>query len=128
MKDMRRHAGQLAIVGFAGYSIPPDLRTLAREFDLGGVVLFARNVEAPEQVSELSRDVQALAGEGTNPPGTSVNRISPVRSKIRVPSEVAGRTPRSPTRSSSPERHMERTLYFCATLSGAEIRRSGTRG
>jgi len=63
MKDMRRHAGQLAIVGFGGYSIPPDLRALAREFDLGGVVLFARNVEAPEQVSEVSRDVQALANE-----------------------------------------------------------------
>lgn len=63
MKDMRRHAGQLAIVGFAGYSIPSDLRMLAREFDLGGVVLFARNVEAPEQVSEVSRDVQALANE-----------------------------------------------------------------
>jgi len=63
MKDIRRHAGQLAIAGFAGYSIPPDLRLLAREFDLGGIVLFARNVEAPEQVSELSRDVQALASE-----------------------------------------------------------------
>ncbi len=63
MKDMRRHAGQLAIVGFAGYSIPSDLRMLAREFDLGGVVLFARNVEEPEQVAEVSRDVQALASE-----------------------------------------------------------------
>jgi len=63
MKDIRRHAGQLAIAGFAGYSIPSDLRLLAREFDLGGVVLFARNVEAPEQVSDVSRDVQALAGE-----------------------------------------------------------------
>jgi beta-N-acetylhexosaminidase len=63
MKDIRRHVGQLAIAGFAGYSIPPDLRLLAREFDLGGIVLFARNVEAPEQVSEVSRDVQALAGE-----------------------------------------------------------------
>lgn len=63
MKDIRRHAGQLAIAGFAGYAIPHDLRLLAREFDLGGIVLFARNVEAPEQVSEVSRDVQALAGE-----------------------------------------------------------------
>jgi beta-N-acetylhexosaminidase len=63
MKDIRRHAGQLAIAGFAGYSIPPDLRLLAREFDLGGIVLFARNIEAPEQVSEVSRDVQALASE-----------------------------------------------------------------
>jgi beta-N-acetylhexosaminidase len=63
MKDIRRHAGQLAIAGFAGYSIPHDLRLLAREFDLGGIILFARNVEAPEQVSEVSRDVQELASE-----------------------------------------------------------------
>lgn len=63
MRDMRRHAGQLLMVGFAGCTIPEDLRLLAREFDLGGVVLFARNIEAPEQVSELSRDVARLAGE-----------------------------------------------------------------
>jgi beta-N-acetylhexosaminidase len=63
MRDMRRHAGQLLIVGFAGHTIPDDLRLLAREFDLGGVVLFARNVEAPEQVSELSREVGELADE-----------------------------------------------------------------
>ncbi len=63
MKDVRRQAGQLAIAGFAGRSIPQDLRLLAREFDLGGIVLFARNVEAPEQVSEVSRDAQSLAAE-----------------------------------------------------------------
>src|SRR3954467_11555795 len=62
-KDVRRHIGQLAIVGFAGRSIPQDLRLLAREFDLGGVVLFGRHVEAPEQVAEMSRDAQALASE-----------------------------------------------------------------
>jgi beta-N-acetylhexosaminidase len=62
-RDLRRHAGQLAIAGFAGYSIPQDLRLLAREFDLGGVVYFARNVEAPEQVAEMSREAQALASE-----------------------------------------------------------------
>ena len=36
---------------------------LAREFDLGGVILFARNVVEPEQVAELSREAQALARE-----------------------------------------------------------------
>ena len=60
---MRRQAGQLAIAGFAGHSIPPDLRLLAREFDLGGIILFARNVEAPEQVAELAREAQSLARE-----------------------------------------------------------------
>ena len=63
MKDLRRHVGQLAVAGFAGHSIPQDLRLLAREFDLGGVVFFGRNVEAPEQVAEMSRDAQTLASE-----------------------------------------------------------------
>ncbi len=63
MRDIRRHIGQLAITGFAGRSIPQDLRLLAREFDLGGVIFFGRNVEAPEQVAEMSRDAQALASE-----------------------------------------------------------------
>src|SRR5687767_13185616 len=63
LRDIRRHVGQLAIAGFSGYTIPPDLRLLAREFDLGGVIFFARNVESPEQVAELSREARELAAE-----------------------------------------------------------------
>ena len=63
LRDIRRHAGQLAIAGFAGHTVPADLRALAREFDLGGVIFFARNVESPEQVADLSRQAQSLAGE-----------------------------------------------------------------
>jgi beta-N-acetylhexosaminidase len=46
-----------------GTSVPVELRSLAREFDLGGVILFSRNIEAPEQVAEMSLDVQGLATE-----------------------------------------------------------------
>src|SRR6476620_10730486 len=63
VKDVRRHAGQLAIAGFAGHSIPTDLKLLAREFDLAGIILFARNVEQPEQVAEVAREAQTLAME-----------------------------------------------------------------
>jgi beta-N-acetylhexosaminidase len=63
LKEMRRQAGQLVIAGFAGHSIPRDLRLLAREFDLGGIILFARNIEAPEQVAEVARDAQSLVKE-----------------------------------------------------------------
>src|SRR6476469_6037817 len=63
MKDLRRHAGQLAIAGFAGHTIPSDLRSLAREFDLGGVVLFARNVDEPEQVADIARQAAEMAQE-----------------------------------------------------------------
>jgi beta-N-acetylhexosaminidase len=63
LRDIRKHIGQIAIAGFAGHSIPQDLRLLAKEFDLGGIILFARNVEAPDQVAEVSREAQTLASE-----------------------------------------------------------------
>jgi beta-N-acetylhexosaminidase len=63
LRDLRRHVGQLAIVGFNGHDLPPETRSLAREFDLGGVIFFARNVESPEQVADLSRQSQAIATE-----------------------------------------------------------------
>lgn len=63
LRDFRRQAGQIAIAGFSGGSIPADLEALAREFDLGGVIYFARNVESPEQVADLSRQAQTLARE-----------------------------------------------------------------
>jgi beta-N-acetylhexosaminidase len=63
LRDIRRHVGQLAIVGFDGHTLPDDVRMLAREFDLGGVIFFARNVADPEQVADLSRESQELAGE-----------------------------------------------------------------
>ncbi len=43
-----------------GTSVPVELRSLAREFDLGGVILFSRNIEAPEQVAELAADGETL--------------------------------------------------------------------
>ena len=58
---IRRDIGQLLIGSLAGPTITQEIRSLAREFSLGGVVLFSRNIEAPEQVAELSIDLQTLA-------------------------------------------------------------------
>jgi beta-N-acetylhexosaminidase len=61
---LRRSVGQLLLAGFAGPTLPQELRSLAREFGLGGVVLFKRNVEEPAQVAELAyhaRTVSPLA-------------------------------------------------------------------
>jgi beta-N-acetylhexosaminidase len=57
----RREIGQLLIGSLSGTTITPEMRSLAREFSLGGVILFSRNIEAAEQVAELSHDVQQLA-------------------------------------------------------------------
>lgn len=61
LRELRRRIGRLAIVGFEGHSVSPELREISREFDLGGVIYFARNVAEPRQVKELSREVGALA-------------------------------------------------------------------
>lgn len=48
------------MAGFNGPSVPVELRSLAREFSVGGVVLFTRNIEEPEQVAEVSREITSL--------------------------------------------------------------------
>lgn len=58
---IRNEIGQLLIGSLPGTTVTPEIRSLAREFSLGGLTLFARNIEAPEQVAELAHDVQALS-------------------------------------------------------------------
>jgi beta-N-acetylhexosaminidase len=60
---LRRDIGQLLIGSLPGTTVTPEMRSLAREFQLGGVTLFKRNIEVPEQVAELSDDVQRLSSE-----------------------------------------------------------------
>ena len=50
---LRRQIGQLLIAGFDGPTLSVELKSLVREFGLGGVILFARNITEPEQVAEL---------------------------------------------------------------------------
>jgi beta-N-acetylhexosaminidase len=57
-------AGQLLFVGFPGPDAPPLVLERVREGRVGGVVLFKRNVETPEQLRAL---VAALRGAA--PPG-----------------------------------------------------------
>jgi len=58
-----RQIGQLLIAGFDGQQLPVELRSLAREFGLGGVILFDRNVGDPEQLSELCFEAARLTPE-----------------------------------------------------------------
>ena len=70
------------MVGFAGATLPVELRAIAREFDLGGVILFARNVEAPLQVAEIAYDVKQLA---EIPPWVSVDQEGGRVQRLRAP-------------------------------------------
>lgn len=80
---LRRQIGQLLIAGFDGVQLPAELRSLAREFGLGGVVLFARNVAEPLQVAELSDEVVRLATE--LPPWVSVDQEGGRVARLKSP-------------------------------------------
>jgi beta-N-acetylhexosaminidase len=64
-QPLRRRIGQLLIGSFTGSDVPVEMRSLAREFDLGGVTFFGRlgNIETPEQVAGLAFDVRNLGLE-----------------------------------------------------------------
>jgi beta-N-acetylhexosaminidase len=58
---LRRRIGQVLIAGFDGHQVPAELRSIVKEFSLGGVILFARNVADPEQVAELAFEASRLS-------------------------------------------------------------------
>ena len=75
--------GQLLIGSFSATSIPVELSALAREFDLGGVILFGRNVEAPAQVAELAFEIEALGR--TAPAWVSVDQEGGRVARLKTP-------------------------------------------
>ncbi|MBE0691345.1 MAG: beta-N-acetylhexosaminidase, partial [Anaerolineae bacterium] len=56
--------GQMLLVGFEGLTAPDYLLDWLREGRVGGVILFARNVESPAQVAALTGAIHAAATYG----------------------------------------------------------------
>jgi beta-N-acetylhexosaminidase len=83
---LRREIGQLLIGSLPAYTMTPEFRSLAKEFQLGGLILFARNVEAPEQVAELAHDAQTLTRE--MPPWVSVDQEGGRVARLKKPFTV----------------------------------------
>src|SRR5437762_7063058 len=80
---LRRQIGQLLIAGFDGHDIPAELRSLTKEFGLGGVILFARNIADPEQVAELSFDASRLVPD--TPVWVSVDQEGGRVARLKAP-------------------------------------------
>jgi len=60
LADRKRRAGQRMVIGLAGAGITAEERRLIELVRPAGFILFARNVEGPEQVRELNRELAGL--------------------------------------------------------------------
>jgi beta-N-acetylhexosaminidase len=80
---LRRQIGQLLVAGFNGHQISPELRSLAKEFGLGGIILFARNVGEPEQVAEVCFEASRLTPD--LPPWVSVDQEGGRVARLKAP-------------------------------------------
>jgi beta-N-acetylhexosaminidase len=53
--------GQMLVVGFHGHDPPQHILDWLREGRIGGVILFARNIDTPQQVAELAGALHGAA-------------------------------------------------------------------
>lgn len=64
---LEQKIGQLMLVGFDGTTVDAELRQMITDYHIGGVILFARNVQSPEQVTSLTNELQRLALTSQHP-------------------------------------------------------------
>src|SRR5438067_94109 len=71
--------GQFFFIGLPGKTIDSEARELIEEIKPGGIILFGRNVESPEQVRKWLDDARALVPTpplcGLDPEGELVDRV-----------------------------------------------------
>ena len=93
-------AGVHLFIGFRGVDLEDELKGLIREYRPGGIVLFKRNIEGPEQLKNLVAGAQALALEELGRPVFFAidqeggrQRLVPHFTSIPSASELAGQGP-----------------------------------
>lgn len=92
---MKELLGQKLVFGFHGTRLTAEMKALIREYKIGNVILFLRNVESAEQLRALCREIQALIQEETGHPafilidqeGGMVSRLP--KDAVNVPGAMA---------------------------------------
>lgn len=57
---LRQKIGQSFIIGISGKTLTDEERSFIVDNCIGGIILFARNIESPKQVHALNQDIQNL--------------------------------------------------------------------
>jgi len=65
--SLEQKAGQSMMIGFDGTTMTPELRRLVEETHVGGVIIYERNVDSPQQLAQLVSDLQQVARQSGQP-------------------------------------------------------------
>ena len=60
---LEQKIGQVMLIGFDSTTVDIELRRMLSQYHVGGVILFARNVQSPQQVAALTNELQQIAIE-----------------------------------------------------------------
>ena len=60
MANLRKLIGQTFIIGISGTSLTSEEKKFIVDNNIGGVVLFSRNIEDPKQLHSLCAEIQSL--------------------------------------------------------------------
>lgn len=58
---MIENLGQLFTIGISGESLTEEEKSFIAREDIGGVILFSRNIKSPEQLYDLTSEIQSLS-------------------------------------------------------------------
>jgi len=61
--SLEQRVGQMFMCGFHGQHADEQINQLIRDYHVGGVIYFRRNVESVDQINRLSADLQAIAAK-----------------------------------------------------------------
>jgi beta-N-acetylhexosaminidase len=94
---LEQKIGQVMMVGFDGTEATPELLEMITKYHVGGVILFARNIEGPEQVAKLTNALQRAALDSGHPglfiaidqEGGRVARLTEDKGFTEVPGAMA---------------------------------------
>jgi beta-N-acetylhexosaminidase len=67
-QNLRKKIGQLFMVGFDGLEPNAHITRLIQQHQVGGIILFRRNVQSPEQVAALCQHLQEINAQTSDVP------------------------------------------------------------
>ena len=91
LTEITQKIGRLFIGGIPGPELDKDTIRLIKNYHLGGIILFSRNIEDPVQLARLCKDIQKVAMESSGYPlflaidqeGGRVARLKPPFSQFQ---------------------------------------------